>query len=114
MAVQKISVQVSGMHCNGCANTVEKVLKRIPGVVSARVDFSSQQALVEFDQAQCASGQILEAISKAGYEPAFLAAQFKQSLNGPILGNAQNRAPKNLGKNEIPEAGKEGYEPVVK
>lgn len=69
MGFQKISVQVSGMHCNGCANTIEKVIKRIPGVVNARVDFSGQQALVEFDQTKCSSAQIPEAISKAGYEP---------------------------------------------
>lgn len=69
MSVQKISVQISGMHCTGCANTVQKVLARISGVANAQVDFSNQKAVVEFDRAKCSSNQILEAISKAGYEP---------------------------------------------
>lgn len=68
MSVQKISVQVSGMHCNGCANTVEKVIKRMPGVKTASVRLPSSQAVVEFEEAQCNAEMIVNAISKAGYE----------------------------------------------
>jgi copper chaperone CopZ len=37
---------VSGMTCGGCANTVTRVLTRVPGVESANVDFGNGRALV--------------------------------------------------------------------
>lgn len=34
---------VSGMHCGGCANTVEQKLTALPGVDSVKVDLGKKQ-----------------------------------------------------------------------
>jgi len=41
--------RVNGMHCGGCANTVEQKLTALPGVDSAKVDLVKKQAVVVSD-----------------------------------------------------------------
>lgn len=38
---------IEGMHCSGCAGTVENALKQADGVTDARVDHASGTAEVE-------------------------------------------------------------------
>ncbi|MBU6464581.1 MAG: heavy-metal-associated domain-containing protein [Bradyrhizobium sp.] len=40
------TLSISGMTCNGCANTVTRVLSRVLGVESANVDFENGRAVV--------------------------------------------------------------------
>ena len=42
-----ISLDIEGMHCSSCALLVEKSLKKVDGVESANVNFSSSQAMVK-------------------------------------------------------------------
>jgi len=58
---------VSGMHCASCAQLLEISLEEIPGVKSAKVDFSSAKAAVEFDDSKLGELQIIDAVKKAGY-----------------------------------------------
>tara|TARA_B100001029_G_scaffold176996_1_gene180843 strand:- start:736 stop:1209 length:474 start_codon:yes stop_codon:yes gene_type:complete len=44
-----MSVKIVGMHCGGCAMTVEKTLNNTDGVIAANVDFGSSLAMVEYD-----------------------------------------------------------------
>ena len=37
------------MHCASCAKLIERKLQRIPGVVSASVNYASEEAMVECD-----------------------------------------------------------------
>jgi len=58
---------VSGMHCLSCAHIIEMDLEELQGVKSAKVDFVSSKAAVEFDEAKLSGQKIIEAITKAGY-----------------------------------------------
>lgn len=40
-------LSVSGMTCGGCANTVKRVLARVPGVAGAEVDLAAGRAVVK-------------------------------------------------------------------
>ncbi|MFQ5674890.1 MAG: cation transporter, partial [bacterium] len=40
----KISLRIEGMHCAGCAQAVEKSLKNVPGVQTARVNLATEKA----------------------------------------------------------------------
>jgi copper chaperone CopZ len=42
-----ISIDIEGMHCSSCALLIEKSLKRVGGVKSATVNFSSSQAMIK-------------------------------------------------------------------
>ncbi len=61
-------LSVGGMHCAGCARTVEKALTRLPGVVLAQVNFAAEEAIVEFDPKTTPVHQFKKALADAGYE----------------------------------------------
>ncbi len=45
--MKKTSFPIVGMHCASCARLIEKKLQRTPGVVSAAVNYGSEEATVE-------------------------------------------------------------------
>ncbi len=65
---KKLVVPIAGMHCANCANTIEKALRKTPGIVSANVNFASEKATVEFDSAISSEEKVAEAINATGYE----------------------------------------------
>ncbi|MFC3533874.1 heavy metal translocating P-type ATPase [Vogesella facilis] len=66
MNQQTITLPVSGMTCAACAQRIEKVLDRLPGV-SASVSFASESARIDFDPAQQDVAALRAAIGKAGF-----------------------------------------------
>jgi P-type Cu+ transporter len=57
------------MHCASCVASVERALKRRPGVSQALVNYATEQATVVFDPAVATPEQLAEAVRKAGYQP---------------------------------------------
>ncbi len=64
---KKINLSLSGMHCASCAGIIERVLKKVPGVSHANVNFAAEKALVTFGS-QTKPGDLIAAVKKAGYE----------------------------------------------
>ncbi len=62
------SLSLSGMHCASCANLIERSLNKVPGVKRASVNFSSEKALVYFEEGQGDIPAVLSAVAKAGYK----------------------------------------------
>lgn len=69
MAKEKTLIRISGMHCVACAQTIEKALKKEKGIINANVNFATEKAVVEYDQAKVSLERIGEVIREAGYEP---------------------------------------------
>jgi len=69
VATQRIELPVVGMSCARCAVTVERTLKKkVPGVLSASVNFGTESASVEFDPTAADLQTMADAVKKAGYE----------------------------------------------
>jgi Cu2+-exporting ATPase len=66
--VAESSLRISGMHCASCAGTIEEALRRLPGVVAARVNAAAECALVRWHPQQTRAAALLHAIEAAGYE----------------------------------------------
>ena len=49
MATEQMTFPVTGMTCANCVATIERNLKRLPGVQSAQVNLASERATVAFD-----------------------------------------------------------------
>jgi len=49
---QTVELDVLGMTCASCANTVERTLARTDGVEAARVNIATERASVTFDPQQ--------------------------------------------------------------
>ena len=48
----EVSFGVTGMTCTSCAATIERNLRKVPGVQAAKVNFASERATVTFDRDQ--------------------------------------------------------------
>jgi copper chaperone len=59
-------LQVKGMSCNHCVNSVEGAVKEAGG--SAKVDLAAGKVTVEFDEAKLSLQAIKEAIEEQGYD----------------------------------------------
>ncbi len=63
----KTKFQIQGMHCVGCAMTVDGAVEDLPGVRSATTHYARQTAEVEYDESQVTVAQIIISIQNAGY-----------------------------------------------
>ena len=61
-----LHLPVDGMSCAACAQRIEKVLNRLPGV-EAQVNFASASAQVRYPAGVLEPAALLEAVSRAGY-----------------------------------------------
>jgi Cu+-exporting ATPase len=68
MAFKKIVLPISGMHCQACALSIEKVLSNLKGVKEVNVSFANERALVEFDPDITPLKEIEEKIALLGYK----------------------------------------------
>ncbi|MGI8722796.1 MAG: cation transporter, partial [Geodermatophilaceae bacterium] len=59
---------VRGMTCGSCANRVQRVLGRQPGVASAEVNFATATAHVVLDEQPADADGLRAAVAKAGYQ----------------------------------------------
>ena len=46
----KQSFPIVGMHCAGCANNLTKAISKVPGVISVTVTYTTEKAMIEFDE----------------------------------------------------------------
>jgi len=58
---------IDGMHCDGCAKTVEALLSAEPGVKVASASFASGSAKVVFDPVKIDLAALAKAVERAGY-----------------------------------------------
>ena len=61
-----LELDIEGMSCAACVGRVEKVLQRVPGVVTANVNLASRRAHVEL-AGGVPTAALVEAVQKAGF-----------------------------------------------
>lgn len=59
--------KIDGMHCDGCARTIEALVSTEPGVRKATVSFETREARILFDPQVGNEDRLAAAIRKAGY-----------------------------------------------
>jgi Cu+-exporting ATPase len=84
------------MTCANCANTIERTLKKTPGVTNAAVNFASERAQVEFDPAQVKPVELIERVRKVGYDVTLAHAELP--LMGMTCANCANTIERTLKK----------------
>lgn len=68
--VKTATFKIDGMHCGGCARTIEALVSTEPGVRKATVSFETREARILFDPQVGNEDQLAAAIRKAGYSVA--------------------------------------------
>jgi P-type Cu+ transporter len=62
---EHVELPITGMTCASCANRIERKLNKLDGV-TATVNYATEKASVEFDEAAVAHDELLEAVEAAG------------------------------------------------
>ena len=62
-----LHLKVIGMDCKECTSTIASAIKKVPGVVSATVDFKSGNAVVRHDGRNDMANAAIKAVADAGY-----------------------------------------------
>ncbi len=65
LQVIQCALKVSGMTCGGCAGMVEKSLLKLNGVATAKVDYKTGEAQVQFDSMKTTPEKIVSAFNQA-------------------------------------------------
>jgi copper chaperone CopZ len=73
-----LQLNVIGMDCAECTGTIANAIKKVPGVVSATVDFESGNAVVRYDGRDGIADAAIKAVETAGYR-----AELKPSSGRP-------------------------------
>ncbi len=66
--METLSLNVTGMTCNGCVNSVKKALEQTDGVSSAEVTLEPGRATVSYDPAFTSPAALRMAVEDAGFE----------------------------------------------
>ncbi|KAM3240704.1 hypothetical protein ACQJBY_054001 [Aegilops geniculata] len=64
--------RIGGMTCAACVNSVEGILKKLPGVNRAVVALATSLGEVEYDPTAISKDEIVQAIEDAGFEAALV------------------------------------------
>ena len=67
---KQLGLPITGMTCANCVSTVERNLKKVNGVQNARVNLSSERAVVEYDPNLAEVSDLISRIQRAGYDVA--------------------------------------------
>ncbi|WP_010243064.1 copper chaperone CopZ [Acetivibrio cellulolyticus] len=68
MAKEVKTLNVEGMSCSHCENSVKKAVGALGGVESVAVDLKGKKVTIEFDAEKVSVGDIKDAIEDQGYD----------------------------------------------
>jgi len=68
---KKTVLNVMGMSCTSCAQTVEKAIKEHIGVEQANVNFASEKAYLTYDSKVTNKKELIQAVRATGYDARF-------------------------------------------
>lgn len=61
------TMKMEGMHCDGCASRIKRVLEQEPGVREADVSYPAGEARVKYNEHTTGTERFRELIEGAGY-----------------------------------------------
>lgn len=65
--IVSVDLPVTGMTCAGCALTITRALRGVPGVVQADVNFATRRATVQYEPGRTKYETLAAAVRQAGY-----------------------------------------------
>lgn len=62
------TLKIEGMTCAACAKNIERVTKKLDGVIESNVNFATEKLNINYDSSKVRVSEIKNAIEKAGYK----------------------------------------------
>ncbi|MDS0478118.1 heavy metal translocating P-type ATPase [Natrinema sp. 1APR25-10V2] len=69
MSRRTTHLEIQGMSCANCSQTITEALEDLDGVTEANINFATDEGSVEYDPDEVSLAEIYDAIESAGYEP---------------------------------------------
>jgi len=66
--METVELKVQGMDCQGCVQSVTRMLNGVPGVAQVEVSLDPQRARVTYDPARVSVPLMKKAVERAGYK----------------------------------------------
>ena len=63
-----VTFKIEGMHCDGCATTIQSLLERKAGVQKAVASFKEGEARILYNSEAVTEEQLVTAIENGGYQ----------------------------------------------
>ena len=79
--MNSIQLNISGMKCGGCVNTVENILKNSDGVENVSVNLLTESAYFEINRSVPNIDQVLENLKKNGFPAKIYVNDFSKKVN---------------------------------
>ena len=79
----QLDLSLTGMSCNACAMTIEKGLKKIPGV-QASVNYATESARVSFSNKETSTNEIINVVKSLGYNARLLENTTTEMLEAEV------------------------------
>ncbi|MCS1351566.1 heavy metal translocating P-type ATPase [Mechercharimyces sp. CAU 1602] len=92
--MKQVTLDITGMTCAACANRIEKGLSKVKGVAGASVNFTLEQATLDYDPNEVDRSQLEEKVRQLGYDTVNEVADF--SISGMTCAACANRIEKGL------------------
>jgi copper chaperone len=68
--MERVELNVEGMTCGGCVNSIQNALNGRDGVANATANLDAKLVTIEFDPAVVQRAGLVEAIEDAGFDVA--------------------------------------------
>src|SRR5579872_5142044 len=68
------TLPIIGMTCANCAATIERNVRKLPGIETANVNLANERLTVSYDAAAVSHDDIVARVRKAGYDVPQIAA----------------------------------------
>jgi P-type Cu+ transporter len=62
------TLKIEGMTCAACAKTVERVTRKLDGVIESNVNFATEKLNISYDPSKVRVSDIKKSVEKAGYK----------------------------------------------
>jgi len=79
----RVELEVQGMTCDDCARHVERALRSVPGVLSARVPHWSSRKAEAIVEGEVPDSAMEEAVARAGYRARVVRAELPEAPAAP-------------------------------
>jgi len=66
--MEKLEMNIEGMHCGACATGIQMITSQLDGVKSVFVDYNGKKGVWEIDPTKVNKEQIQKAIAELGYK----------------------------------------------
>jgi copper chaperone CopZ len=66
--IQQVKLNIKGMTCEACTETINLALSKVPGVLEYNTEYKNGSSIVKFDNSKTGEQAIINAVNETGYK----------------------------------------------